>query len=71
MLYIKFVATKGGECLNTTNLVRDKKNYMLRVRMNDETLKKLDECAETKETTRSDIVRQGIEIIHEQIKKES
>lgn len=53
----------------TTNKVRKNKNYMLRVRMDNETLNKLDECAQKEKTTRSEVVRQGIEKIHEQIKK--
>lgn len=47
----------------------NKKNFMLRVRLDNKTLNKLDECANIKNTTRSEIVRQGIEKIHEQEKK--
>ena len=40
------------------------------VRLDDETVRKLDECATQQQTSRSEIVRQGIERIHEGIKKE-
>lgn len=40
------------------------------VRLDDETVRKLDECAAQQQTSRSEIVRRGIERIHEGIKKE-
>lgn len=48
----------------------NKKDYMLRVRMDKETLSKLDECCEVEGKTRSEIVRQGIEEQFGKIKKE-
>lgn len=45
------------------------KNYMLRVRLDDETLKQLDTCAEVKNTSRSEIVREGIEKVSNEINK--
>ena len=36
------------------------KDYMLRVRMDQETLQQLDECCEAEELSRSEIVRKGI-----------
>lgn len=45
------------------------KDYMLRVRLDKETLEKLDECCEAEEATRSEIVRKGIEEQHDRIKK--
>ena len=45
------------------------KDYMLRVRLDKETLTQLDECCEVEGKSRSEIVRQGIEEQHRQIKK--
>lgn len=41
----------------------------LQIRVNRDELKKLDECAEIQKTTRSDIVRQGIDLVYEKTKK--
>lgn len=45
------------------------KNTMLRVRVDDETLEKLNESAKAMETTKSEIVRKGIELVHDSLKK--
>ena len=45
------------------------KDYMLRVRMDQETLKKLDECAATMETSRSHAVRIAINRLEEYVKE--
>lgn len=45
------------------------KDYMLRVRMSEEVLKKLDECCKVKNKTRSEIVRDGIETEYCKVKK--
>jgi len=45
------------------------KDYMLRVRMDQETLQQLDECCEAKNLSRSEIVRKGIKEQYSQIKK--
>ena len=45
------------------------KDTMLRVRVDKITLAKLDESAEQLETTRSDIVRKGIDMVHGTLKK--
>lgn len=45
------------------------KDYMLRVRMDKETLQQLDECCEAEQLTRSEIVRRGIKEQHSRIKK--
>lgn len=45
------------------------KNYMLRVRMDQETLKHLDICCESEHLTRSEIVRRGIQEQYERLKK--
>ena len=47
----------------------NKKNTMLRVRIDDDTLIKLDKCATKKKTSRSEIVRNGIQQQYDQIKK--
>ncbi len=45
------------------------KDYMLRVRMDNGTIKKLDECCKQEEKSRSEIVRECIEEKHSRIKK--
>lgn len=45
------------------------KDYMLRVRMDKETLQQLDECCEAEQLSRSEIVRKGIKEQHSHIKK--
>lgn len=49
--------------------IKNAKDYMLRVRMNKETIKKLDECCKQEEKSRSEIVRECIEEKHSRIKK--
>jgi predicted transcriptional regulator len=46
------------------------KDYMLRVRMDEETVRKLDECCENLNLSRSEVVRKGIEEQHAAIAKE-
>jgi len=43
------------------------KDYMLRVRMDEETVKDLDECAEKLKLDRSKVVREGIELVKEKL----
>lgn len=57
------VAKKGRPVMDNS------KDYMLRVRMTDETLKKLDECCEKEKKSRSEIVRECIDEKHNGIKK--
>ena len=45
------------------------KDYMLRVRMNRDTLNKLDECCKIENNTRSEVVRECIEEKHSNLKK--
>lgn len=45
-----------------TKLTDNPKSYMLRVRLDNETLKKLDILSNIEGCTRSEIVRKGIEI---------
>lgn len=42
---------------------------MLRVRLDNETLQKLDDCANKTNTSRSEIVRQGIDKVSNEINK--
>ena len=52
-----------------TRLTDNPKDTMIRVRMDKETVEKLDECAEVLNTTRSDVIRKGISKVHDEIKK--
>lgn len=45
------------------------KDYMLRVRMDKETLEKLDECCKESSLSRSEVVRNGISEQYGKIKK--
>lgn len=57
------VAKKGRPVMDNS------KDYMLRVRMTEETLKKLDECCDNENKSRSEIVRECIEEKHNRTKK--
>lgn len=52
-----------------TKLTDNPKDYMLRVRIDKETLQQLDECCEEEQVSRSEIVRKGIQEQHSRIKK--
>lgn len=45
------------------------KDYMLRVRMDEQTLQQLDECREAENLSRSEVVRKGIQEQHSKLKK--
>ena len=45
------------------------KDTMIRVRMDKETIEKLDNCVKAFNTTRSDVIRKGIEKVEAEIKK--
>lgn len=45
------------------------KDTMIRVRMDKETVEKLDKCAEALETTKSEVIRMGIDKVLQEIKK--
>lgn len=47
------------------------KNGFVGVRLDAETIRKLDEVATETESTRSEIIRQGIEMVYEENKKEN
>ena len=52
-----------------TKLTDKPKDYMLRVRMDEETLNKLDEVCESENKTRSEVVRNGIDEQYLKLKK--
>ncbi len=52
-----------------TKLTDNPKDYMLRVRMDEETVKKLDTVCETDNLSRSEVVRKGIDELYQRIKK--
>jgi len=45
------------------------KDYMLRVRMDEQTLQQIDECCEAENLSRSEVVRKGIQEQHSKLKK--
>lgn len=45
------------------------KDYMIRVRMDEQTLQQLDECCEAENLSRSEVVRKGIQEQHSKLKK--
>ena len=45
------------------------KNTMLRVRLDDETVEKLNDCAESLNTSKSEVVRIGIDKVYNETKK--
>lgn len=45
------------------------KDYMLRVRMDEQTLQQLNECCEAENLFRSEVVRKGIQEQHSKLKK--
>ena len=45
------------------------KDKTLRIRVDTKTIQKIDECTEELKVTRSDVIRQGIDRIHDGLKK--
>ncbi|MGN1480731.1 ribbon-helix-helix protein, CopG family [Porcipelethomonas sp.] len=45
------------------------KDVRLQIRADRETIKKLDYCAEKNHSSRSEVVRQGIDLVYAKIKK--
>ena len=68
-----FVATKRGEKMAAlkkgTKLTDNPKDYMLRVRMDKQTLEQLDNCCKSNGLSRSEVVREGIREQYKKIKK--
>ena len=63
---------KGVKNITTKKMGRPTENpktEVLRVRIDKDTLSKLDTCAKIKETSRSEIVRTGIHKVYEENKK--
>lgn len=52
-----------------TKLTDNPKDFMLRVRLDKETLEQLDECCEAEQLSRSEFVRKEIKEQHSRIKK--
>lgn len=52
-----------------TKLTDNPKDYMLRVRVDEETLNKLDKVCEAEKKSRSEVVRNGIEEQYQKQKK--
>lgn len=52
-----------------TKLTDDPKDYMLRVRMDKKTVDKLDIICKNQEISRSEVVRNGIELQYQKLKK--
>ena len=49
--------------------IENPKDVMIRVRMDEETTKKLDQCAKVLKTSKSEIVRMGINKIADELEK--
>lgn len=45
------------------------KDTRIQVRIDKQTLQKLDKCAEEKNTTRSEVIREGINLVNDELKK--
>lgn len=45
------------------------KDTRIQIRLDKETLEKLDMCAQKKNATRSDVIREGIDLVNEELKK--
>ena len=70
--YNNIVATKGSDKMAAKKIGRPTeslKDYMLRTRLDNETVKKLDCVAEQSHLTRSEVVRRGIEMQYDQLQK--
>jgi len=50
-------------------LSENPKHKTLRIRVDDETLKKIDNCSVKLEINRSDVVRKGIDMVSDSLKK--
>lgn len=46
------------------------KDTRIQIRLDKETLSKLDVCAESRKTNRSEIIRKGIDLVYSETKKE-
>ena len=70
--YVCSTKQKGGKHIGIkkgTKLTENPKDFLLRTRLDAETLKQLDECVNELYSNRSEIVRSGIKVIHRKIKQ--
>lgn len=74
--YIKYNycgGKKRGEEMQPNKMGRppaeNPKDKTLRIRVDTSTLEKLDQCSQELDTNRSEIVRKGIDMVHESLKK--
>lgn len=72
-IYICCGHKKRGEAMPSKKMGRppsDKpKSELIRVRADQEILSKLDACTEKLKTTRSDVIRRGIEKVYDELQK--
>jgi hypothetical protein len=72
-LYNDIVATKKevSKLLARKEQFKDKpKNTMLRVRVDDETVDKLEEIAKKTDSTKSSVIRKGIDKLYQELNKQ-
>lgn len=71
--YHGIAATKGGETISEPKKMgrptENPKDTMFRVRLDDKSVQLLEESAESLKISKSDVVRKGIELVHESLKK--
>lgn len=71
--YNYYVATKGGEFISEQKKMGrptdSPKTTMFRVRLDDESLEKLNEAADALNISKSEVVRKGIDSVHQSLKK--
>lgn len=71
-MVVYLCSNKGGDYLATKKMGRptdSPKDYMLRVRMDQDTLRKLDSCCYAEKLSRSEIVRKGIQEQYDKLEK--
>ena len=72
-LYNKCGRMKRGDNMTPNKVGRppsdNPKDMTIKIRADAETIEKIDKCKEALNTTRSDIVRQGIDRIYDDLKK--
>ena len=73
IIYNTIVATKGGESISEQKKMGRPTDHpkatMFRVRLDEESIQKLKESAESLKITKSEVVREGIDLVHESLKK--
>ena len=66
---INVATRKRGDTMSPRTKSENPKDTMIRVRMDKETVEKLETCAEALETTKSEVIRIGIDKVLKDIKK--